>query len=397
MARRWPLHPPPYMDEALSSWVTRLSAAYGVDPFDFLRYEFSYFTDREQFEFLDIQPPYRLLEELAQCTGIHVSQVVSLTARSYVPLLIDSLNPTPDLYSDYTYQFNIFLTHKKPIKEGRIEDWVPWLNIKAQGCQTCIEEDKNPYFRLYWRFPWMMSCPKHGLLLRDVYFFSLPRKEKIEFLWLANEIEPKDAPHSLRRMDAMTLQAITQGITEVPRGKMHGGIWLRILRNLLEELSLPSSAMPNKIRSLLGSFWEELDLSFRHSLSRWKPFEEYKHHQQYSLMHVASLIIESACERRWGLPDFLVEHLAPILTPKKDLASVYRPHYAPPRIEECNGKPLPSLNVLMDELIEAMRKDPNEVRAFRRLIFSFNPSPARRKGIDDGLKELGIPIPLEEE
>ena len=213
MAGRWPLHPPPYPDEALTSWLSRLAAIYGRDPIDFLGYEFNYLTDREQFEFLDLKPPDSLLEGLSERTGVEISQVRSLTAQSYTPLLIESLTPLPEYYADYVYQFNLLFSKSKPMKQ-KVKDWVPWFNRKRfltiKGCKACINED-IPYLRLYWRFPWMMSCPKHGILLKNFRFFTTTLGWKIQVVWSDDKELSQETPDTLLRMDAITLKAVNDG------------------------------------------------------------------------------------------------------------------------------------------------------------------------------------------
>lgn len=392
MVCRWPLHPQPYPDEALSSWINRLAATYGVDPIEFLGFEFGHLMEREQFELIDINPPYSLLEGLAERTGIELSEIRALTAQAYVPLLIDSLTPLPGYYADYTCQFNLIIHRKKPLNRN-VENWIPWLTmkrfLKTQGCKACIDEDKEPYIRLYWRFPWMMSCPKHGLLLKDVRLFSMPLNWKMQAIWIEGA-EPQEAPEILSRMDAITLKAVTLGVTKIPAGNMHGGVWLRMLRAILEELSLPLLFLPIQARRLMESFWKKLDLPFRHNLSRWRPFEECKQESQYILMHLASLIFEDACDRQSSLPNSLVNSFSPIPIFEKDLVSFYASSKGFPKLDKSKDAPWGNINMLMDRIIEGMRRDPEEVKRFRRMIYSLNGSEETRRRVDDSLRNLGI-------
>ena len=394
MVCRWPLHPQPYPDEALSSWINRLAATYGVDPIKFLGFEFGHLMEIEQLELIDLNPPYRLLEGLAERTGIEISEIRALTAQAYVPLLIDSLTPLPEYYAEYAYHFNLILSRKK-LMNRNVENWIPWLTterfLKTQGCKACIEEDKEPYIRLYWRFSWMMSCPKHGLLLKEVRLFSGSLDWKMRAIWTDNSEKPQEAPETLSRMDAITLKAVTLGVTQVPAGNMHGGVWLRMLRALLEELSLPVAFMPIKARLLIESFWKEINLPFRYGISRWRPFEEYKQESQYTLMHLASLIFKVACDRQFSLPDNLINSFASIPISEKDLASFYASSRDSPELSKSNDV-WGNINELMDKLIEEMRRNPEEVKRFRRMMFSFSSSEENRRRVDDNLKELGIEV-----
>jgi hypothetical protein len=40
VSKRWPLHPLPYPDESLLSWIIRISSLYDMDPPELLAYEF---------------------------------------------------------------------------------------------------------------------------------------------------------------------------------------------------------------------------------------------------------------------------------------------------------------------------------------------------------------------
>ena len=58
----------------------------------------------------------------------------------------------------------------------------------------------------------------------------------------------------LYAMDAITLQAVTKGVVELPSGNLHGGGWLRILRTLIEELNSLVKTIGRKNRSLLKHY-----------------------------------------------------------------------------------------------------------------------------------------------
>ena len=107
------------------------------------------------------------------------------------------------------------------------------------------------------------------------------------------------------------------GISEVPAGNMHGGVWLRVLRMLLAELSLPTTFISSQSRRLIEPFLKKLNLSFRHRLFNWRPFEDYNQEQQYLLMHVASLVFEDAFKNQSSLPTAFVSRFAPMPIPDR--------------------------------------------------------------------------------
>jgi hypothetical protein len=76
--RRWPLHPPPCPGEALTSWLGRLAALYGMPASHLLRHhigEASALLDRPEADDLDFDPPAEILEALAERTGTELGVV----------------------------------------------------------------------------------------------------------------------------------------------------------------------------------------------------------------------------------------------------------------------------------------------------------------------------------
>jgi hypothetical protein len=61
---RWPLHPRPLAGEALSSWLRRVAAAYGLYVDDLLVHDLGYQSMSS--EQLDLGPQNSLLEQLSE-------------------------------------------------------------------------------------------------------------------------------------------------------------------------------------------------------------------------------------------------------------------------------------------------------------------------------------------
>ena len=70
MSKRWPLHPPPYPDESLLSWIMRIASLYDMDPSEFLAYEFGIDLDALDLYSIDINPPINLLNQLSLLLNI---------------------------------------------------------------------------------------------------------------------------------------------------------------------------------------------------------------------------------------------------------------------------------------------------------------------------------------
>ena len=91
MSRRWPLRPLPFSNESLLSWIIRIANLYDMEPRDLLIYEFGINLEVHDLYSIDLNPPMNLLDKLSEYTGIEFNIIRGLTAQSYIPLLIDSI------------------------------------------------------------------------------------------------------------------------------------------------------------------------------------------------------------------------------------------------------------------------------------------------------------------
>ena len=92
--RRWPLHPHPGPDEALSSWLARLAGLYGLPVRDLLRHNLgqaSALPDDPAAADLDWDPPAAVLAALAERTGAGLGELRRMTMAGWVPWLLDTL------------------------------------------------------------------------------------------------------------------------------------------------------------------------------------------------------------------------------------------------------------------------------------------------------------------
>jgi hypothetical protein len=82
----------------------------------------------------------------------------------------------------------------------------------------------------------MLSCPLHGCWLES--YWGVPGR----FLgWENADAAPRTASDAIAAMDRRTWQALTTGHVELPRRRIHAGLWFRLLRTLLDELNTPLS------------------------------------------------------------------------------------------------------------------------------------------------------------
>lgn len=382
MSQRWPLHPPPYLDESLSSWLERLAGSYGYRSDDLLRHDLGF--PALSAEELDKNPPPLLLERLAERSGISVKQLGTMTIQGWVPHLIDHLEPDPDGYPAYMREHALLY----PIAlrpADTLHHWVPWISAhrfnESVACRLCLKESSEPYRRLCWRMAWMMSCPRHGILLEERIviagrFFSETDKE------------PIPAPAEILALDRFTKQAIESGMVPLPSGLVPGGSWLRLLRTLLDELSQPITLIVS-YRPTLLKIWSALGLDIREGMRRATiPFEMLDSGRQFLLMRVAGVAVEllRKGELKKGGKDAQLFTVAP------------RDHEAPPpplldlqsekketRYEQAWGKACQAIA----EVEAAMRYDLETAIQMRKQLLGSTPTPEKVERIDRFFRQQG--------
>jgi hypothetical protein len=147
--RLWPIHCKPYDDEVLSSWLVRLSRAYGADPARFCAQVWPHraLWNRDIDRGTDDEP----LALLAARTYTHRLRALATTFRGYKGYVTEDLR-----------------VMKRPPWLLRVDLHArtrsrPWL----QYCPQCLQEDADPYFRRGWRLAFVTACPQHHRRLLD--------------------------------------------------------------------------------------------------------------------------------------------------------------------------------------------------------------------------------------
>ncbi|MFA6699120.1 MAG: TniQ family protein [Thiomicrospira sp.] len=146
----WPVHPHPYPDELLSSWLVRIAHGNGEKVQSFCHHEFG--IDRQIWNRdIDRQASGWLLTILSERTATPIECVKQTTLKRYEGVLFDHYMPSG------------------------VEKWVMPLKIyhrtrKSHGlqfCPECLKEDLEPYFRTNWRLALHTFCPKHNVMMHD--------------------------------------------------------------------------------------------------------------------------------------------------------------------------------------------------------------------------------------
>lgn len=283
-APRWPLHPAPKEGEALSSWLHRVAACYQMDVCDVLENDFGH----GQVDDLDTAPPQSLLTALSRRSGIELDRLRCMSVAGWAPWLLDSLDDSvPSALETYAFQFSVLLPRRNR-KTRSITRWRAWLPSQPirRACPLCLNDAANQTVLMAWKLPLMLSCPVHGCWLET--YWGVPGR----FLgWEKADAAPHTASDAIVAMDRRTWQALTLGYVELPRRRIHAGLWFRLLRTLLDELNTPLShcgACAGGIRYV----WERCGHPLRAGQSLWRPYEVLDPAVQLQMLEAAASAID---------------------------------------------------------------------------------------------------------
>lgn len=336
---------------------------------------------------LDLDPPRYLLDELAKRTGLDQHRVQAMTMAGWVPWLFDSLIPAPDAYETYVHQFSVLLPPaRRQIYTPR--KWLPWLaeTRVLRGCRECLES--GPTILLFWQLPLMASCPVHRHRLET---YEGHPADYIK--WTTSAEDQRELPESLTLMDRRTWQAITTGPVDLPRRSVHAGVWFRLLRTLLDELSTPQGRYGRQLKDV-RRVWDHCGHPFRAGLHSWQPFETLHWTRQQQLLEAAAAameMIEDGTLTALGTSGYLLrpEPKAPIsdgTRPRSNTGTAGRQKQ--PTLDELWNQATTTL----DTCIAAAKTDP----VVAKHLFHFARYGCRSeesvRGLRDTFAELQIPL-----
>ncbi|MCZ7140516.1 hypothetical protein O6379_23730, partial [Salmonella enterica subsp. enterica] len=97
-------------------------------------------------------------------------------------------------------------------------------------------------------------------------------------------------------------QALTTGHVELPRRRIHAGLWFRLLRTLLDELNTPLSTC-GTCAGYLRQVWEGCGHPLRAGQSLWRPYETLNPAVRLQMLEAAATAISLSSAamigRRW--------------------------------------------------------------------------------------------------
>lgn len=208
---------------------------------------------------LDLEAPAELFTVLAERTGVPVGQLRRMTVAGWVPWLLDSLQPEPTpgvAFDTFVRQDSVLITfNERPHRE--VSDWRAWLPVNSKNrpvsrvCPACVESTTAGMLALSLiaQLPLTLTCPQHGCRLEPAFG---PHK----FVgWEHREAHGRATADPIAFQDARTAEALSTGMVVLPRRTIHIGVWFRLLRTIIEELSIPLSKLRTGPRRTIELIW----------------------------------------------------------------------------------------------------------------------------------------------
>lgn len=379
--RRWPLHPHPFNEESLLSWLIRIANCYEFTLEDLLQYDLDFYGDPND---LNMHAPTSLLTLLSERTGIDPNSLYAQTLASWSPFLLDDSNIIPGNFELYVHHYSLLLplNHRRAYRPKK--PWKPWLITKLsktlRACPICIASGPPHVINLMWYLPIMLSCPIHHCLLRQC---DISHGDYVH--WKnENDLILTSSP-AIRAMDQKTWSALTTGEVILPRQKIHAAVWFRLLRTLLDELYIPVSSTSIIYAKNIMRLWNRHGLKPRCDQRCWHPYELLPSETQEQTLTVAATAFEMIEHETTSLPG---EHIYLFLAEtinSEDLVSYPAPYTL--KTEMPKETPMEMLY----KIVEEAKKDPDKAKDLRRcLLFGKVDFKSIRK-IESIMIEAGIP------
>ncbi|GEL18027.1 hypothetical protein PA7_18640 [Pseudonocardia asaccharolytica DSM 44247 = NBRC 16224] len=356
------------MLESLSSWLQRIAQLYGLSVTDLVRHNLgeasAQLADTAE-EALDWDPPIAVLAALAERTGAELGQLRRMTMAGWVPWLTDTLAPDDgqDLFDTYVRQDSVLLAPGEAglNHAGRWRSWKgPWLPAQPmrRTCPLCAAAPERGT-ALTWRLPLMVSCVEHGCRLEPVFEVAFAASQ-------GNPMAPVPVNGHLAALDRRTQQGLAAGAVALPGRSVHVGVWFRLLRTLLDEVSMAPSRVGARSRATLEHVWQATGRPVRAGLTVWRPYEQLDWPLQEAMLHAAAVALRLAADRR--------------ITPRGTLgpAIAEPPHERVYDGDDPRRRPMAASDfaTAINAWLDTARADPETARHMLRMLTAFDPSPA---------------------
>lgn len=237
---------------------------------------------------IDLAPPAGMIETLAERTGVAPVRLPQMSVAGWVPWLLDDIEPDPGGFATYVRQLSVLRPVEKQ-KTRLVPAWRPWLtdHLSPRACPECVAANSSPQpYQLLWGIPIVSSCPDHGCWLEATIatrgFFGM-----LDF----DRPIPTPAPEQILTLDQRTQDAFAVGHVALPRRQVHAGVWFRLLRAIIDELSCPISESRPSTAGTSRQIWEEAGYRVRDGQALWRPYEQQPEMVQRHTMEAAATTV----------------------------------------------------------------------------------------------------------
>ena len=387
---RWPLHPHPGEGEALSSWLDRIADAYGMEGEELLVHHLgavSHEMGSQIAEDLDLDPPTGVLTALKKRTGVPLVRLRRMTVAGWVPWLLDPLEaePAPGMAFDTYVRQDSVLLGPGEAPHRQVPGWRAWVPADParapmrRACPVCIANASPAarQFTLVSQLPVTLSCPDHGCRLQEAM-----GARGTFFAWAAADTHPIAVQDAISVMDRRTEEAMRISIVALPGRDVHTGVWFRLLRTLIEELSTPLSKLRRGSQRAVCLTWQVTGHPLRIGMGAWRPYEALLWPRQQAFLEAAATamhLIETGEVPTAG-------GLGPLLRPT--------PHQPVGDGTAPVNEPVTRWKQTMDALndaIAAARENPAEAQQLLAVLTAWKATPATVQRARQDLIAAGVP------
>ncbi|WP_327119101.1 hypothetical protein OHB12_12440 [Nocardia sp. NBC_01730] len=201
---------------------------------------------------------------------------------------------------------------------------------------------------------------------------------------------PIPIPKPLATLESYTHQALTVGRVELPGRSVHAGVWFRLLRSLLDELSLAVTTVNQPARHSLEQVWDAAELPVRAGISVWAPYEQLPWQAQEKLLTAAAAAAAAAAIALAAQRRIIARG-----TPGPTLAEPsHESVYAGDDPAQRPVSAWSAFTAAMDEWMCAARTTPGPAQQMLQLLTWYNTSPEKVVRERESLIRQGIPPEL---
>jgi hypothetical protein len=215
------------------------------------------------------------------------------------PWLFDTVHPRrhnlQDIFDTYVRGNSVLLAPRSGgghVVAHHRQTWPgPWMPFRAprRACPACAAEPDHGE-ALIWRLALTAGCLEHGYHLEDATSVAVA-------IALGDPPDPVLVGEPLATLDRYVLAALTTGRVQLPGRTVHAGVWFRLLRSLLDEVSIAATSISVHARTTLGRVWDAAGRPPRGGLTSWQPYENLTPEMQQAMRHAAATAIPARRRR----------------------------------------------------------------------------------------------------